>query len=105
MHLLVFRFIPYLALSLLVAIPLLGSQSRAQYWKPIHTNGAQRLSLDELHYLVLPEHNSKQFSRSIEDLQALYSQRFERSLEVVEHGRAKQTISFEISTFLLNILI
>ena len=97
MSLLVFRFTPYLALSLLIAIPLLGSQSRAQYWKPIHTTGAQRLSLDELHYLVLPEHNSKQFSRSIEDLQALYSQRFERSLEVVEHGRAKQTISFEIS--------
>jgi hypothetical protein len=93
----VFRFVTYFALSFLAAVSLLGSSPRAQYWKPIHRIGAQQLSIDEVRYLVLPDHSSKQFSAAIEDLQALYLQRYQRSLLMVKQARPSQAITFEIS--------
>lgn len=92
----VLRFATYFALSLLTVGSLFGSLPRAQWWRPTHRVGTQQLSLDEVRYLVLPEQASKLFNAAVEDLQALYLQRYQRPLEIAEPGQRKQAISFQL---------
>lgn len=82
---------------ILLSLPILlvASDSRAQSWKPVNRMGARELSLIEINYLILPQVESQRLASAVDDLQRLFTERYDKTLQLVDAAKLKQAIYFE----------
>lgn len=72
-----------------------GSENRAPDWKPVYEMKAEKLSLSEIKYLIIPQVQSEQLASALADLRALFKQRYGKTLQLSQSPNAKQSICFE----------